>query len=172
MDDIGKLRFLAAAWFAVASCIPLIPVWMEMRPYTPGVPAWYDRSLGIFLSGIFPVFVAGVFGWSVGSRILRSSETATAKQAVLLGLKVGLFSFSLFALVFSLMMAVHLSLFEPTPGGTFLVEVLKSFFGALAMVIIMGGIVLGWLIALVAAIAGWLLYKIRPLLVGPGQTAL
>ena len=143
-----------------------------MRPYTPAAPAWYNLSIGIFLGGILPVSVAGMFGYFVGSRILVSSQTGTAKQAALCGLKVGLFSFSLFAPVFSLIAAVDLSLLEPTPGGTFLVEVLKSFFGALGMVIIMGGIVLGWLIALVAAAAGWLLYKIRPALLGSGQRAL
>jgi hypothetical protein len=31
LSDIGKSRFFAAAWFAAASCIPLIPVWMVER---------------------------------------------------------------------------------------------------------------------------------------------
>jgi hypothetical protein len=169
LNDIGKLRLFAAAWFGAASCIPLIPVWMEARPYTPGAPAWYNLSLGIFLAGVLPVFVAGMFGYSVGARILSSTQIRTAKQSVVCGLKVALFSFSVFAPVFSLLAAVHLSFFESTPGSTFLIELLKSFFGALLMVIIMGGIILGWLIALVAATAGWMLYKIRSPLFGLDQ---
>lgn len=139
-----------------------------MHPYTPGMPAWYNFSFGIFVFGVLPILIAGIFGYCIGARILSSSRISSGKQAVICGLKVALFSFFVFAPLFSLTAAIDLSLLEPTPNSTFAVEVVKLFFGALLMVIIMGAIVLGWLVALTAATAGWLLFKMRPLLLRLG----
>ena len=162
IDGDNRRRAVAGAWFAMASGIPLIPVWFESHPWTPGASVWYTLALKIFLVGILPVSIAGAVGYSLGASILDSSQTPTAKSAMMRGIEIALWAFALFAPLFSLIAAIHLSIYERAPDSMLVVELLKSFIGALLMVSLAGVIILGWLMTLVGAAAGWLLYKLRP----------
>jgi hypothetical protein len=120
-------------------------------------------AIKIILIGVLPASVAGLFGYRVGANILNSSRISNGKQAILCGLTVALFSFSVFAPLFSLAAAVDLTVLEPGPNTSVVTQFLESFLGALAAVLI-AAILFGWLVALVGATAGWLLYIVRPVL--------
>ena len=161
-ESSNQFGVTAGYWFTTWTCLLVAFVWTDVNPMILALPEWYNFGLKLFLFGFLPLLITWIVGSRIGASILDPLQTKTSKRAMLRGVEVALWSLALFAPFFSLVAAIHMAAFEPTPGTSFAVELLKNFFGALLMVFITGLIILGWLIALIGATTGWLLYKFRP----------
>jgi hypothetical protein len=124
----------AGLWFAGAGSIPALLFVMT---------AGGSRSLSTAAFPLFvllPAFVAGVCGACFGSSILDPSRVQTPAQAAGRGFIVAAASFLFYILLISVVAS----------GGV-------AFF----FLLFYGSIIIGWLVAIVGALAGWLLYKRR-----------
>jgi hypothetical protein len=127
-------RLSAGLWFAGAGSIPALLFVMVVG----GPQSFSAAILALFV--LLPALIAGVCGASLGTSILDQSLIWTPAQAAGRGVIVAAASF----LFYILLVSIALS------GGA-------AFF----MLLIYGSIVIGWLIAIVGALAGWLLFKRR-----------
>ena len=158
------LGIFAGAWFAAACCVPLTPVWMETVSVVSVIP-WSELLLKhIALTGILPISISGLCGYRVGVSIFDPNQVKTAKQAVVQGIKVALWSYAIFAILWSVIVIISMMISERMPNQGFIIPLLQFTLGALVMVGVIAAVVLGWLVILAGATAGWLLFKIRPLL--------
>lgn len=158
MNEISKVsgfsRLLAGLWFAVAGCIPVSFVFLS------GLVAADNINSKVILFGILPVLIAGICGFRLGSSILDANLVKNSKQAIMQGIKVALFSYAFFIPLFSLGTAFYFSIYEASPNRTFVDDFMGGLLGSLFAGFI-GLILVGWLIVLISAIAGWILFKLR-----------
>jgi len=143
-------RLFAGAWFAVAAVIPVAYYFLLLRgdggPQSgAGLPN-FGGSLALTAS--VPILIAGVCGLLLGSTILDAAETKGAGRAIVMGLAIALLSYLLLFTV----SAVLLSFNNDDIVGTIV------FLGVLFLY---GLVFVGWLVAVVGAAAGGLLYLYR-----------
>jgi hypothetical protein len=129
-------------WFAVAAVIPVAFYYLLFR----AGGQWFDAGLPFFPGS--PILIGGISGLLLGSSILDPEEVSTEGQAAVRGLLVGLLSYLLLFTV----SAVILAFKDKDPVGLVITWTIIFFMGLLFV---------GWLIAGVGAIAGWLLFQYR-----------
>ena len=127
-------QFSAGLWFAGAGSIPALLFFM----FAGGLGA---TSVGLFLLFVLvPALIAGVCGASFGSSILDPARIHNSAQAAGRGVIVAAASFLFYILLISV---------ATSAGAAFFV------------LLFYGSIIVGWLLAIVGALAGLLLYKRR-----------
>jgi uncharacterized membrane protein len=139
-------RRCAAKWFLCAAsmaCALMLAVFLINEP-PRSVPEFLLNASVIFAA---PVIITGAWGASLGAKILDPAATRSAGRAALIGLAVSVASFVSYVLILSLCFA---TLGLNPRGG-----VLTVFISLL----IYGSILVGWLVGVVGALAGALLYK-------------
>jgi hypothetical protein len=138
----------AGMWFAIAAVIPVayyFLLFQENGSPQSGLPIFGGSS--VLTAGV-PVLVAGICSLLLGSAILDAEETKSAVQAIGRGLLVALLSYLLLFTV----PAVILAFYTADPVGLLVLFVVIFLYGLLAV---------GWLVAGVGVVAGWLLYLCR-----------
>ncbi len=138
-------HFLAGAWFALAAVVP-VAYYFLFNPLNGHDVPMFGGSIN--LTALVPVFISGICGSLLGAEILNPEETKNALQAIGRGLIVSLLSY---LFLFSGVAAILII------AGANIVEVIVSFI----VFFLYGLLIIGWLIALVGAIAGGLLYLFR-----------
>jgi hypothetical protein len=143
MSELTR-RLLAGAWFALAAVIPVAYYFLF-----PPVDGGGGGGLPTFLlTAAVPIVISGIGGLALGSDILDAETTTNALQAVGRGLLVAGFS--------------YLLLF--TGSGLVLAFLMKDLIGLILLeffIFLYGLFFIGWLLALVGAVAGLLLYLCR-----------
>jgi hypothetical protein len=140
-EGIGlRERLRAGVWFACAGAIPAVLFLLLFGGRTLDL-----QALLFFL--LAPSTIAGLFGEFLGASILDEGEVSTAAEACWRGLVVAVFSFITYLIV--LVVPFTRNPNAPDPFATFL---FLCFYGS---------IFVGWLVLLVGASAGWLLFKCR-----------
>lgn len=137
---------IAGFWFAVASVIPVAYYFMR---FGDALPIFGGSSV---LTAAGPIILAGICGLLLGSTILDFDETKSASQAAVRGLFVGLLTY---LLLFTLPLIIFAFI------STDLVNDFIGFILLFAITFVYGLFIVGWMIAVVGAIAGWLLYLLR-----------
>ena len=142
-------RLFAGMWFAVAALIPVAYYFLLSR--TDWGPQFGAAGLPIFggssaLTAGAPVLVAGICGLLLGSTILDAEETRSAGHAITRGLMIALLSY----LLLFTSTAVVLAFNSDDVVGLVVFLVITFLYGLL---------IVGWLVAGVGAVAGWLLYR-------------
>jgi hypothetical protein len=137
-------RSLAGIWFALAGAIPVVFYFLLMWE---GGRNRFDVDLLLLFVGT-PVLIAGICGFLLGYSILDPGEIKTSGQAMMRGLLVALLSYLLFFITSALIVAVRNN---NEPG----------FLIGWVVVFIYGFLYVGWLIAVVGVVGGWLLYLYR-----------
>jgi hypothetical protein len=136
-------------WFAVAALIPVAYYFLLSRTdgkqFGPGLPIFGGSSV---LTAGAPVLIAGICGLLLGSTILDAEETRSAGHAVATGLMIALLSY----LLLFTSSAVILAFNSDDLVGLVVFLVITFLYGLL---------IVGWLVAGVGAVAGWLLYRFR-----------
>jgi hypothetical protein len=148
------LSLFAGLWFAVASCIPVIFIFVVLLDS-------YDFVSKILLFAVLPISITFLLGFGLGSDILIPHKVKTSKQAMIKGLKVALSSYLVFIPLFAISIALYHSIFDRTPHEWLAVDFVRSLFASLIIASYFGSIIIGWLVLIVGAIAGWLLLKYR-----------
>jgi hypothetical protein len=124
-------RLLAVVWFSVAAVIPAaFALYLDAKPITP---------LEFFLVCGLPVIIAGLCGFVLGARILDPGAVGRPAAAALCGMWV-------MALMFILYVAG--------------VSVAAGSGEAFVTLFLAGILFVGWLLLIVGAASGWLLYKV------------
>ena len=137
-------RAFAAAWFAVAASIP-IGFYFLVDPLSSGI-AWKTMTI------CGPIGAAGIIGSLLGSGIL--SKTTSRPRAALRGFAIAALSYLLFFII----ELTGFLLYNPDIASS--EEIFRSVY-LLALMFGIGLLMFGWLIALVGAGAGALLYQFR-----------
>ncbi len=137
-------------WFAIAAVIPVAYYFLRFREsgvaqFGAGLPIFGGSS--VLTAGV-PILIAGICGLLLGSSILDAEEIRTAGQAIGRGLMVALLSY----LLLFTGAAVVLAFNNDDLVGTVALFVIVFLYGLLFV---------GWLVAGVGAVAGWLLYIYR-----------
>ncbi len=133
---------LAGIWFFVAAMIPVAYYLLRFGEELPIL------SGSLLLTALAPIFVSGFMGLLLGSNILDPKETKTEFKAIGFGLAVALLSF-----LFLFILLAILSIFT---SGDILGAIV-----AFAVFFLYGMLNVGWLTAIIGAIAGLLLYLLR-----------
>src|SRR5215212_10152555 len=136
----------AGDWFMRAAAVPCSLILALALCNEP------SQSATAFLMYFFilllgPVIIAGGWGAALGAEILDREQTRSAGRATFLGLVVAGVSFVTYLLI----LCFCLSGFGLDPRS--------SFFGLFILFLVYGSLLVGWLVALVGALAGALLYK-------------
>jgi hypothetical protein len=76
-------------------------------------------------------------------------------------------TYAIFAILWSVIVIVSMMISERMPNQGFIIPLLQFTLSTLVMIGVIAVVVLGWLVILAGATAGWLLFKIRPLLSKP-----
>ena len=154
-------RLIAAGWFALAACIPIIFFFGVIgRMFFFGPTAATDPTVASILI-LLPVSMAAFFGFSIGSRILNEAIVTRGSRAAMYGALVAILSYFGFMLAYAAIVALN------TPREFF--DVVTSILG----VLLIGAVLVGWLIVIAGAVSGWLLFRVgrnkfrRYLLGGP-----
>lgn len=137
-------------WFAIAAVIPVAYYFLRfpesgVEQFGAGLPIFGGSSV---LTAVVPILIAGICGLLLGSSILDAEEIRTAGQAIGQGLMVALLSY----LLLFTGAAVVLAFNNDDLVGTVALFVIVFLYGLLFV---------GWLVAGVGAVAGWLLYIYR-----------
>lgn len=132
----------AGVWFAAAAAIP-VGFYFLIDPLSSGRIYKVATIVG-------PIISAGIAGALIGARILDEKKIRSAGRAVLCGLLTSGASYILF-FVLEVWAAV---LYNRDAGGEGIFRLIYT----IAIMFAIGFVVLGWLIALVGAAAGRLLY--------------
>ena len=142
-------RLFAGMWFAIAAVIPVVYYFLLFREdgRPPGAGAILFAGSAVMTAGV-PVVIAGICGLLLGATILDAEEVKTAGQAIVRGLMVALLSYLLLFTVSALILAFNN-------------DDLAGLIVTWAILFLMGLLVVGWLVALVGGVAGWLLYLYR-----------
>jgi hypothetical protein len=127
-------KLSAGLWFAGAGSIPALLFVMVAG----GSRALSTAAFPLFV--LLPAFIAGLCGARFGSSILDPARVRTSAQAAGRGVIVAAASFLFYIILISLV----------TSAGA-------AFF----FLLFYGSIIIGWLVTIVGALAGWLLYKRR-----------
>jgi hypothetical protein len=129
-------------WFAIAAVIPVAYYFLR---FSNGPLLFADSPA---LSAGTPILIASLCGLLLGSSILNADDVRTAGQAIMRGLIVALLSYLLLFTVSALILAFNN-------------DDLAGLVVTWAIIFLMGLLIVGWLIAIIGAIAGWLLYLYR-----------
>jgi hypothetical protein len=144
-------RFASAQWFMLAGGIPgvCIILYDLTLPYrNPGLRNPKTSLLFVlFLYVIIPAFLAAISGLLIGADILNPNKVLSARQAAAHGLYVSLAAWVAFVPIVSLVMG---------PRDSNL-----PFLYKLSLVLLVGSIIIGWLIALAGTATGLFLYRFR-----------
>ena len=137
-------------WFAIAAVIPVAYYFLRYGEiggahFGAGLPIFGGSS--VLTAGV-PILIGGICGLLLGSGILDAEEIRTAGQAIGQGLMVALLSY----LLLFTGTAVILALNNDDLVGTVTLFIIVFLYGLLHV---------GWLVAGVGALAGWLLYLYR-----------
>jgi hypothetical protein len=136
---------LAGVWFAVAGAIPVAYYFLVSgQDYRPRFSVAFTLLLFI---GV-PILTAGLSGFALGYTILDPGEVKSVAQAMVRGLMVSLLSYLFFFMVSSLILTVNNN---GEPG----------FIIGWAVFFLYGFILVGWLIAIMGLVGGWLLFLFR-----------
>lgn len=140
-SKLGSSLF-AGIWFAVAA---IIPVAYYLLRFGEGLPILGGSQL---LTATVSILLSGFIGLLLGSNILDPKETKSEFKAIGFGLAVALLSF-LFLFIFLAILSIFTS-------GDILGTIV-----AFAVFFLYGMLIVGWLAAIIGAIAGLLLYLLR-----------
>lgn len=135
-------------WFALAAVIPVAYCFLREAWEThfgTGLPIFGGSS--VLTAGV-PIFLGGICGLLLGSGILDAKEIKTAGQAIGRGLMVASLSYLLLFTVPAVIVAFN----NGDLVGTVTFYIIVFLYGLLYV---------GWLVAGVGAMAGWLLYLYR-----------
>src|SRR4030095_4454127 len=80
-------RLLAAIWFALTACIPIVLFF-----WTFGSAALLEPGVASVF-GALPIFLAAFFGFTIGARILDQQCVMQGYRAVLLGMLIATASY-------------------------------------------------------------------------------
>lgn len=138
-----KQRAYAGMWFAAAGMIPVLFV----SPTALSAADPYDKGEAVIWLAIVPILIAGIIGSLLGASILDPHHVRKSWQAALRGLIVAVVAFLLFSILFS--------------AWASYTNEYQSFVQMLFMMLMVGVIAVGWMVAFVGTFAGWLLYKIQ-----------
>ena len=139
-------RVYAADWFMRAAAIPCSLILAAILANEPPHSA-YQFLMNFFIVVAAPVVIAGGWGATLGAAILDPEATRNTWQATCKGVVVSGASF----LTYLFLIGFCLADLGPNPRGEFL----KVFI----LLLIVGTLWFGWLVAAVGALAGALLYK-------------
>ena len=143
MTELAR-RSIAGIWFALAAVIPIAFYFLWIWE---GNWKQFD-AIFLFLFLGAPILIAGLCGFLLGSSILDPDETKTPGRAMVYGLMVALLSYLLLFITSALILGLRSD--DPT-----------EFVMGWAVIFVFGFIYVGWLIAMVGAVGGALLYSYR-----------
>ena len=151
-----KARLMAAGWFAGAACVPVIffflLFWMGMGG-SAGSGFRLDVTIWIlWLFAAIPISAAALLGFTLGSQIIDPLYRTTAWRAALRGTLVAFFSYVLFAIACAVSVAASTDSSQTAS--------LSDAASMMVMLFLFGFVFVGWLILIVGAFAGWLLYRV------------
>lgn len=148
--ELGLLpRIIAAGWFTLAACIPVIFFFLTFGGIWERGADHLTLSM-VWIFGEVPIVTAAFFGFTVGSRIVDPLRDISAGRAALQGIGVAGLSYVVF-IVFYIVSFVVQYLSRHGDSG-FLVYVIL-------LMILVSLLTIGWLIVLSGAIAGSLLCR-------------
>lgn len=132
----------AGLWFAIASTIP---VGYYLIRFSDGLPI---LGGSVILTAIIPIILSGFMGMLLGSNILDTEETKSELKAIGLGFTVAMLSY-LFLFIVPMILTIFTS---------------GDIFGAIVAFVVFflyGLLMVGWLVAIIGAATGLLLYLLR-----------
>ncbi len=109
----------------------------------------------LFLAGLLPVLCAGLSGYFFAAALLDPDGDFTPGRAAGRGIITTFAGFGLYCLLAALGFTVV------TAFQRGLIEAAATFFTALGLLSIAGLLLIGWLLVLVGAVGGWLLWRNR-----------
>jgi hypothetical protein len=145
MRNSASRRFYAALGFMVAGWIPGVCIILYDLAQPNRNPITSMLFL-LFLYIVVPGFLAAFFGSFFGADILNPDKVKSAWRAAFRGLWVSLAAWFAFAPIVSAVAGRNLNM---------------SFLYRLALVLLFGSVIIGWLVALVGIATGLLLYRFR-----------
>jgi hypothetical protein len=149
-----KARLKAAGWFATAACIPVLFILVVFRGSLVGIGGSHFRFgyvvWSLWLFAVIPVSAAALLGFIFGCQIVAPIHRSTSWRAALWGTLVALFSYVLFGIAWAASIAV-----STDPYGA---PTLSDAGSAFLLFFLCGFIFVGWLILVVGALTGYLLY--------------
>ena len=146
--ELGLLpRVVAAGWFALAACIPIIFFFGVIgRAFFFGPSAALNPMVAsVYI--LLPVSMAAFFGFSIGSRILNDAIVTRGWSATIHGAVVAILSYFGFWLALTVIMMSN-----ATRDIDDALDGMVRLFG-------IGAILVGWLIVLAGSFSGWLLFR-------------
>lgn len=143
--------FLAGSWFAALFSIPVFLIWNQT-----------DKSPTTFIFFVVPpMIVSFVCGEAFGSEILLPNYIQSSKKALIKGLKISILTYMFFIPVFAVVFAVYLCIFSRNPHEWLTVQFIENLLKGLFYISIVGTIAFGWLLSILGAFAGWILYRFK-----------
>ena len=140
-----KQRAFAGLWFMAAAALLTVPMFASAA----GDPSLFQFTLIWLL--LSPLLISGLVGALLGASILDTQRVRSGWRAALRGLLIAVIAYLLYAIV--------LSTWEGYANhGAFSSG--EAFTRMLMMVLIWGAIFFGWVVAIVGALAGWILHLI------------
>ena len=107
------------------------------------------------------MIVSFVCGEAFGSEILLPNNTQNSKSALVKGLKISILTYMFFIPVFAIIFAVYKSAYQHNQHEWLTVQFIENLLSGLFYVGFVGTIVVGWLVGILGAFAGWTLYKFK-----------
>jgi hypothetical protein len=124
-----------------ASCVPVLYASPQVISFSPS----HTRFEFVILFVIAPLLLAGSTGFLLGASILDPNSIRSGRHAAFRGLIVAIVTYLSFSLLIS--------------AWDSYVDEYRSFVSMLASMLVIGSIFVGWLVAIVGTLAGWLLFK-------------
>lgn len=143
VSELGRRAF-AGVWFAFLAVIPVAFYFL----FLGGGIAQQQGAKFLWLFIAAPLLLAGICGCLLGYTILDPAKVRTSGQAMLRGLIVAMLAHIIFAALLSLV--VGLTSNDPV---RFLVR--------WPLILLFATVYIGWLVAIVGAVGGALLYMYR-----------
>jgi len=146
-----KARLMVAAWFAGSACIPVL--FFFVFSWAISSNSRFDAALWfIWLFAAIPISSAALLGFIFGCQIVDPYSRITSGRAALRGMALASFSFVLTIVACGMLAAVSTNL----SWSDSLVRSAEIMF----LTFIFGFFVVGWLVVIIGALAGWLLYRV------------
>jgi len=145
MRSTYSRRFFAALAFMLAGSATGLLVILYDLIQTPG----NARNKVLMILALYlltPGILGGISGFIIGADIFNPNKTTNAGEAIFRGALVSVAAWLAFAIIMSSVVARESD---------------TNFIGSLLFVLIFGSILVGWLIALMGASTGLLLYRLR-----------
>lgn len=148
-------RLLAGAWFEAASFLPIFLLCLLFIADTS--PELIFFALPFFIPAIFISFVSGV---AFGSDILNPNKVKTSGKAMLKGAKVALFADAIYIPLFAIGFALR-NIIASGSEDTNISAFLSYLYGGFIISGFYGLLLNGWLLPIIGAVVGCLLYQYR-----------